>query len=308
MKKNSKIYIAGHNGMVGSAILRKLKEKGFTSLIYKSSSDLDLTNQNKVISFFEKNKPEYVFLAAAKVGGIEANNVYKAQFIYENLMIQSNIIHSSYLFNVKKLLFLGSSCIYPKLSQQPILEDYLLSGKLEPTNKPYAIAKIAGVEMCKSYNIQYKTNFISLMPTNLYGTNDNYHPNDSHVFASLIRKCLVAKKNGYKNISLWGSGKPLREFLHVNDLASAALFLMQNYNENKIINVGSGDEISIKDLALKILKYLDFDCSIVFDKTKPDGTPRKLLDSSKIKKLGWKPKISINKGIKMTIEENLKVF
>ncbi len=308
MKKNSKIYIAGHNGMVGSAILRKLKEEGYTNIIYKTSKELDLTNQNKVLSFFEKNKPEYVFLAAAKVGGIEANNIYKAEFIYENLMIQSNIINSSYLFKIKKLLFLGSSCIYPKLSLQPIKEDYLLSGKLEPTNKPYAIAKIAGVEMCRSYNIQYNTNYICLMPTNLYGTNDNYHPNNSHVFASLIRKCIIAKKNRDKTISLWGSGRSLREFLHVNDLASAALFLMKNYNKKEIINVGSGDEISIDSLAIKILKILDFNCSIVYDKTKPDGTPRKLLDSSRIKKLGWKPSISIDEGIKMTIKENLKVF
>ena len=302
MNLNSKIYVAGHNGMVGSAILRLLIKKGYSNLIYKSKDQLNLLNEQCVTKFFQQEKPEYVYLAAAKVGGINANNKFKGQFIYENLQIQSNIIHQSYLNKVKKLIFLGSSCIYPKMSKQPIKEEYLLSGLLEPTNRPYAVAKIAGIELCKSYNFQYGCNFISVMPTNLYGPNDNYDLDNSHVLPALIRKFIEAKKNN-TDVTLWGSGKPKREFLHVDDLADACLFLMKNYDDSEIINIGSGEEISILKLANLISEISDFDKRINWDFSKPDGTPRKLLDSSKLNNLGWSSKIKLEDGIKMVFNE-----
>ena len=302
MDKNSKIYIAGHKGLVGSAITRLLEKQGYKNLILKTRQELDLFNQQAVTNFFKKEKPEYVFLAAAKVGGIMANNNYPADFIYENLMIQTNIIHSAYLNKVKKLLFLGSSCIYPKLSPQPIKEEYLLSSDLEPTNKAYSMAKIAGIITCQSYNIQYGTNFISAMPTNLYGPNDNFDLETSHVLPALIRKFHEAKLKNEKKVMVWGSGKPKREFLHTDDLAEACFFLMKNYNSFEIINAGTGEDITIKDLAEKIKKNVGYEGKIAWDKTKPDGTPRKLLDVSKINKLGWKSKIGLEDGIKMTYE------
>lgn len=297
MNKDSKIYVAGHNGMVGSAIIRKLKKEGYNNIVFKSSSELNLINQIEVEQFMEKEKPEYVFLAAAKVGGIMANNTYKGQFIYENLMIQNNIIHQSYLNGVKKLLFLGSSCIYPKNSEQPIKEEYLLSGYLEKTNEPYALAKIAGVKMCDFYREQYGCNFISTMPTNLYGPNDNYDINNSHVLPALLMKFHKAKEENLKEVEIWGSGEPLREFLHVDDLASACLFLMYNYDNTGHINVGSGKEISIKNLALLIKDIVNYKGDIYFNKYQPDGTMRKLIDSSKINKMGWKSKIELKEGI-----------
>ena len=303
MDKNSKIYVAGHTGMVGSSIVRFLKEKGYNNIIVKSSSELNLISQNDVQNFFKTHQPEYVFLAAAKVGGIHANNTFRGEFVYENIMIQSNVIHQSYLNNVKKLLFLGSSCIYPKLSKQPIKEEYLLDGKLEETNRPYAIAKIAGIEMCKSYREQYASNFISLMPTNLYGPNDNYHPDNSHVFASLIRKFVIGKRENIESIDIWGSGNPKREFLHVDDLADASIFLMNNYDSKDIVNVGWGEDISIRDLSFLIKEVSGFEGELNFDLTKPDGTPRKLLNTDRIHKLGWKPKIKLREGIKKTIED-----
>lgn len=303
MISTSRIYIAGHNGMVGSAIYRLLKKQGYTNLITISSKQLDLRNQREVEKFFRTEKPEYVFLAAAKVGGILANNNHRGQFIYENLMIQCNIIHSSYLNNVKKLMFLGSSCIYPKKSEIPIQESSLLSGPLEPTNRPYAIAKIAGIEMCRSYREQYKSNFIALMPTNLYGPNDNYHPEHSHVLPALIRKIYLAKKECRKEVIIWGSGKPRREFLHVDDLANACLFLMKNYNGSEIINVGSGKDISIMELAQLIKKIIGFQGNLIFDENYPDGTFRKLLDNSFINSLGWKATIKLQNGIKTTIDD-----
>lgn len=298
MNKDSKIYIAGHRGMVGSALLRKLEKEGYTQLIYRTSQELDLRNQEAVKQFFELEQPEYVLIAAAKVGGIVANNTYKADFIYDNLMIQNNLIHHAYLNNVKKLLFLGSSCIYPKLAAQPLKESYLLSGILEPTNEPYAIAKIAGIKMCEAYKSQHGCNFISAMPTNLYGPNDNYDLNTSHVLPAMIRKFHEAKIAQKAAVELWGTGTPYREFLHADDLADAALFLMQHYNENQFVNIGSGNEISIKDLALLIKKIVGFEGAIVWDTTKPDGTPRKLLDCSLLEQLGWKAKISFEEGIK----------
>lgn len=301
MKKNDKIFVAGHRGMVGSAIVRKLKSEGYNNLLLRTSNELDLRNQKKVIDFFSYEKPDYVFLAAAKVGGILANNTYRAEFIYDNLMIEANIIHSSYLYNVKKLLFLGSSCIYPKKSKQPIIETSLLDGYLETTNQPYAIAKICGIEMCDSYRRQYDCNFISCMPTNLYGPNDNYDLNTSHVLPALMRKFIEAKRNKSEIVDIWGSGKPMREFLHVDDLADASLFLMNNYNENGIINVGTGVDISIRDLALSLKKVVGYNGEIKFDLSKPDGTMRKLLDVSKINNLGWKAKINLVSGL-------LKVF
>lgn len=303
MDKSSKIYIAGHNGMVGNAILNLLKHKGYYNLIFRTSSELDLTNQSEVNEFFKIEKPIYVFLAAAKVGGILANNNYKAQFIYENIMIESNIIHASYINKVEKLLFLGSSCIYPKNTQQPIKEEYLLSGLLEETNKPYAISKIAGLELCRSYREQYGCNFISVMPTNLYGTNDNYDLETSHVLPALIKKIVTAKKNNHKDIEIWGTGKPRREFLYVDDLANGCLFLMDNYNEKDIINIGWGVDISISELALLICDILNFKCEIRYDISKPDGTLRKVLDVSKMTNLGWKPQIDLISGIKKTIDE-----
>ena len=303
IKLDSKIYIAGHNGMVGSACWRLLKSKGYVNLIGRSSKELDLRSQSDVNSFFEINKPDYVILAAAKVGGIKANSELKAEFIYDNLIIQTNVIHSSYLFGVKKLIFLGSSCIYPKMAPQPIKEEYLLSGYLEKTNKPYAIAKIAGIEMCESYRFQYKSNFISVMPTNLYGTNDNYHHEYSHVLPSLVKRFVDAKNNNQNKVLVWGSGNPLREFLHVDDLANAIFFLLENYNESGIVNIGSGEEISIKDLATLIKDIVGYNGKICFDESFPDGTPRKLLDSSKLKSLGWKHNVNLKQGIKKTIKE-----
>ncbi|MFI5163802.1 MAG: GDP-L-fucose synthase family protein [Bacteroidia bacterium] len=303
MNKNSKIYIAGHNGMVGSAILRKLQKEGFTNIVTRSSKELDLCNQQAVKDFFYKEKPEYVFLAAARVGGIHANNTYRAEFIYTNLMIQNNVIHSAYENKAKKLLFLGSSCIYPKLAPQPLKEEYLLSGKLEETNEPYAVAKITGIKMCDAYRAQYGCNFISVMPTNLFGPNDNYDLNNSHVLPALLRKFHEAKKNNKPFVELWGSGTPKREFLHVDECAEACLFLMRNYNDAGQINVGMGEDISIKDLALLIIKIVGYEGEMGFDPSKPDGTPRKLMDVSKIHSLGWKHKIGLKEGIKMVYEE-----
>ena len=302
MEKNSKVFIAGHRGLVGSAIVRKLKSDGFENLILKTHSELDLENQIDVKNFFKIEKPEFVFLAAAKVGGINANNTLGADFIYSNLEIQNNVIHNSFITGVKKLCFLGSSCIYPKFATQPIKEEYFLDGKLEPTNEPYAIAKIAGIKMCQAYNKQYQTNFISVMPTNLYGPNDNFELLNSHVLPALIHKFVEAKKNNLQNVTIWGSGEPKREFLFVDDLADAIIFLMQNYNSSDIINIGTGDDISILNLAMLIKKITEFDGEILFDKTKPDGTPRKLLDVSKINSLGWKAKNNLEDGLKFTID------
>lgn len=297
MKKESKIYIAGHRGMVGSAILRKLENEGYTNIIYKTSKELDLRNQEAVRAFFEQESPEYVFIAAAKVGGIHANNTYRAEFLYDNLMMQTNIIHEAYKNKVTKLLFLGSSCIYPKLANQPITEGELLTGLLEPTNEPYAIAKIAGIKMCDAYRHQYGCNFISAMPTNLYGPNDNYDLNNSHVLPALLRKFHEAKEVGSKEVVVWGSGSPLREFLHVDDLARACVYLMAHYDEAGHINVGSGKEVSIKELAELIKDITGFEGKIVWDTEKPDGTPRKLMDSNKINSLGWKAGIGLREGV-----------
>jgi GDP-L-fucose synthase len=310
MEKSAKIYIAGHRGMVGSGLERKLRKEGFNNIVTRTSSELDLRNQYEVNDFFEKEKPIYVILAAAKVGGIHANNTYRAEFIYDNLMIEANIIHAAFLNKVNKLLFLGSSCIYPKLAPQPLKEEYLLSGYLEPTNQPYAIAKIAGIEMCDSYRAQYGCNFISAMPTNLYGTNDNYHPENSHVLPALIRRIVLAKKNNEPTVTIWGTGTPRREFLHVDDLADACYFLLQNYNENGLVNIGCGIDISIKELAELIASEFGYKGQLIFDTSKPDGTPRKLIDSSKINNLGWRSSIILEDGIKKTIQEfvNSKYF
>lgn len=305
MDKSSKIFVAGHRGMVGSAIVRKLSEEGYNNLALKTSSELDLRNQAAVEKFFEEEKPEYVFLAAAKVGGILANNTYRADFLYENLMIESNIIHQSYVHKVKKLLFLGSSCIYPKLAPQPLKEEYLLSGFLEETNEPYAVAKIAGIKLCESYRRQYNCNFISAMPTNLYGPNDNYDLNNSHVLPALIRKFHEAKKHDKDSVEVWGTGSPLREFLHVNDLAEACLFLMNNYGEIGFINVGSSSEITIKELANLVKEITGFSGKINWDSTKPDGTPRKLMDSALINSYGWKAKIDLKEGLTSVYQEFL---
>jgi len=302
MELCSKIWVAGHKGMVGSAIVRKLSELGYTNIITKDKSELDLLNQSVVESFFNSEKPEYVFLAAAKVGGIKANNERKGDFIYQNLMIQSNVINSSYKFAVKKLLFLGSSCIYPKLCPQPIREEYLLSGELESTNDAYAIAKIAGIKMCQSYNSQWGTNFISAMPTNLYGSNDNYDLETSHVLPALIRKFHEAKVEGKSRVEIWGSGTPKREFLFVDDLADACVFLMKDYSNSEIINIGTGEDITIMDLAQLISKIVGFNGEIYFNISMPDGTPRKLLDVSKLTHLGWKYKTSLNQGIEKTYQ------
>ncbi len=303
MKKNTKIYIAGHRGMVGSAIFRLLTSKGYTNLLVKNSTDLDLRNQQQVANFFNEEKPEYVFLAAAVVGGIIANNTYRASFIYENMMIQNNVIHHSYLNGVKKLMFLGSSCIYPKHAPQPLKEDYLLTGLLESTNEPYAIAKIAGIKMCDAYRSQYACNFISVMPTNLYGPNDNYNLKNSHVLPALLRKFISAKRNNEQFVSIWGTGNPLREFLHADDLASACLFLMNNYNEPGLINIGVGKDISILDLAKIIKKIVGFKGKLITDPSKPDGTARKLMNISKLTKLGWIASISLEEGIKEVFQE-----
>jgi len=299
MDKNSKIYIAGHRGMVGSAIYRKLEKVGYTNFVTRTSSILDLRDQQAVANFFEQEKPEYVFLAAAKVGGIVANNTYRADFLYENLQIQNNVIHSSYVNSVKKLLFLGSSCIYPKMAPQPLKEDYLLTGLLEPTNEPYAIAKIAGIKMCDAYRAQYGCNYISVMPTNLYGYNDNYHPQNSHVLPALIRRFHEAKVQNAPVVTIWGTGSPLREFLFADDLAEACYYLMQNYNEEGLVNIGTGEDLSIKDLALLIKSIVGYDGEINFDTSKPDGTPRKLMDVTKLHSKGWKHKIELEEGIRL---------
>jgi GDP-L-fucose synthase len=303
MEKDAKIYVAGHRGMVGSAILRGLYEKGYNNIIFRKSNELDLRNQTQVSDFFKKERPDYVFLAAAKVGGILANNVYRGEFLYENLMIQNNVIHSSYLTGVKKLMFLGSSCIYPKLAPQPLKEEYLLTGLLETTNEPYAIAKIAGIKMCDAYRAQYGCNFISVMPTNLYGPNDNYDLQNSHVLPALIRKFLTAKKNNDPSVILWGTGAPLREFLHADDLADACLFLMDEFNEEGLVNIGTGVDLSILDLAKMVQKVVGYEGKIEQDTTKPDGTPRKLMDVSKLHSMGWQHKISLEEGIKSVVEE-----
>ena len=305
MEQTAKIYIAGHSGMVGSALARILRKEGYNNIVTRTSSELDLRNQQAVNDFFEKEKPAYVILAAAKVGGIHANNTYRAVFIYDNLMIEANIIHAAYLNKVTKLLFLGSSCIYPKMAPQPLKEEYLLSGYLEATNQPYAIAKIAGIEMCDSYRAQYGCNFISAMPTNLYGTNDNYHPENSHVLPALIRRIVLAKKNNEPNVTIWGTGTPKREFLHVDDLADACYFLLQNYNEQGLVNIGCGSDVSIKELAELIATEVGYEGQLLFDATKPDGTPRKLMDTSKINQLGWHSIIDLQNGIKRTIDEYL---
>ena len=306
MELNSKIYIAGHKGMVGSALLRNLEEKGYKNFLLKTSSELDLKKTQQVDEFFETEKPDYVFLAAAKVGGIQANNSYRADFLYDNLMIQNNIIHASFVNKVKKLLFLGSSCIYPKLAPQPLKEDYLLSGYLEDTNEPYAIAKIAGIKLCESYFRQHGCNFFSVMPTNLYGKNDNYDLNNSHVLPALIRKFHHAKENNLPFVEIWGTGSPLREFLNADDLSDACVFLMRNYNEHKHVNIGTGTDISIKDLALLIQKTTGYTGELKYDLSKPDGTPRKLLDVNLLNNLGWKHKISLEEGIKLVYEDYIK--
>lgn len=307
MKTKDKIYIAGHRGMVGSAIVRALENAGFTNLLFRTSSELDLRDQNAVNNFFNAEKPDYVFLAAAKVGGIHANSTYKADFIYENLAIQTNVIHAAYRASVKKLLFLGSSCIYPKLAQQPLRESYLLSGPLEPTNEPYAVAKIAGIKLCEAYRAQYGCNFISAMPTNLYGPNDNYHPENSHVLPALIRRFHEAKIANKDHVVLWGTGSPRREFLFVDDLADACIFLMQNYDDTEFVNVGVGVDITIADLARIIQKITGYTGEIKFDPSKPDGTPRKLLDVSKLDEMGWSARTELESGIKMAYEDFLRL-
>jgi len=303
MNLEDKIYIAGHRGMVGSAILRQLKAEGFSNFVLKTSSELDLRNQQAVADFFEKEKPDYVFLAAAKVGGIIANNTYRGDFIYENLMIQSNVIHQAYVNNVKKLMFLGSSCIYPKMAPQPLKEEYMLTGELEPTNEPYAIAKIAGIKMCDAYRDQFGCNFISVMPTNLYGPNDNYDLNNSHVLPAMLRKIITAKRNNDSSVTIWGTGTPLREFLHADDLAEACLFLMKKYDKSGLVNIGVGNDISIFDLAILVKKIVGFEGDILTDTTKPDGTPRKLMDVTKLSALGWKAKTSLEDGIRKVYNE-----
>jgi len=305
MEKGAKIYIAGHRGMVGSAIRRKLEKEGYTNIVTRVSTELDLRNQNAVAAFFEDEKPDYVFLAAAKVGGIVANNTYRAEFLYDNLQIQNNIIHSSYLNGVKKLMFLGSSCIYPKMAPQPLKEEYLLTGLLEPTNEPYAIAKIAGIKMCDAYRAQYGCNYISVMPTNLYGLNDNYHPENSHVLPALIRRFHEAKLQSLPDVTIWGTGSPKREFLFADDLAEACFYLMQNYDEEGLVNIGTGEDISIKDLAFLIKDIIGYEGEIKFDTSRPDGTPRKLMDVSKLHSKGWKHKIELADGIKLAYKDFL---
>jgi GDP-L-fucose synthase len=302
MKKTSKIYVAGHRGMVGSAIVRLLEKEGYTNLVYRTSKELNLVDQSAVQAFFEAEQPEFVFLAAAKVGGIHANNVYRGAFLYENLMMEANVIHAAYQYGVNKLLFLGSSCIYPKLADQPIREDSLLTGTLESTNEPYAIAKIAGIKLCETYREQYGSDFISAMPTNLYGPNDNYDLNNSHVLPALIRKFHIAKQEGKSEVEIWGTGSPLREFLHVDDLAKACLFLVDIYSDGQTINVGYGEDLSIKELALTVKEIVGYSGKIVFNTDKPDGTPRKLMDSDRINALGWKAKIRLEDGIRAVYE------
>jgi GDP-L-fucose synthase len=305
MDKNSKIYIAGHKGMVGSAIFRKLTKEGYHHIICRNSSDLDLRDYTQVSQFFQEEKPEYVFLAAAKVGGIVANNTYRAEFLYENLQIQNNVIHSSFLAGVKKLMFLGSSCIYPKLAPQPLKEEYLLTGLLEPTNEPYAIAKIAGIKMCDAYRDQYGCNYISVMPTNLYGYNDNYHPENSHVLPALIRRFHEAKLENLPQVTIWGTGTPKREFLFADDLAEACYYLMQSYDESGLVNIGTGEDISIKDLAHLIGEVVGYTGQIQFDHGKPDGTPRKLMDVTKLHREGWRHTIQLKEGIGLAYRDFL---
>ncbi len=307
MNKDSKIYIAGHRGMVGSAIHRKLLGMGYTNIITRTSTELDLRVQEPVNEFFETERPDYVFLAAAKVGGIMANNLYRADFLYENLMIQSNVIHSAYATRVSKLMFLGSSCIYPKLAPQPMKEEYLLTGLLEHTNEPYAIAKIAGIKMCDAYRAQYGCNFISVMPTNLYGPNDNYDLQNAHVLPTLIRKFHEAKQNGDPAVTIWGTGTPMREFLHADDLASACVYLMENYNEEGLVNIGTGMDVTITELAMLIKEIVGYEGSLVYDHTKPDGTPRKLMDVSKLTNLGWKYSIELKDGLKQVYADYLNL-
>jgi GDP-L-fucose synthase len=297
MEKDAKVYVAGHRGMVGSAIVRRLQQEGYTNIITRTSTDLDLRNQQAVDFFFAETKPDYVFLFAARVGGIAANDKYRAEFIYDNLMIEANVIHAAYVQQVRKLLFLGSSCIYPKLAPQPLKEEYILSGYLEHTNQPYAIAKIAGIEMCDAYRAQYGCNFISAMPTNLYGPNDNYDLETSHVLPALLRKFITAKRDNAPNVVIWGTGTPRREFLHVDDMANACLFLMRNYHEKGLVNVGSGEDVSILELAELIKKIIGYAGDIQLDPSKPDGTPRKLMDISKLTSLGWKMSINLPQGI-----------
>jgi GDP-L-fucose synthase len=308
MELTDKIYIAGHNGMVGSAICRKLNAEGYHNLLTRSSKELDLRNQNAVAHFFEIEQPDYVFLSAAKVGGIVANNTYRAEFLYDNLMIQNNVIHHAHLNAVKKLMFLGSSCIYPKMAPQPLKENYLLTGELELTNEPYAIAKIAGIKMCDAYRAQYGSNFISVMPTNLYGPNDNYDLNNSHVLPAMIRKFHEAKINNASEVTLWGTGSPKREFLHADDMADACFFLMKNYNEAGLVNIGVGDDISIYDLSLMIKRIVGYEGEVVWDVTKPDGTPRKLMDVSKINNMGWKARIDLESGVSAVYNEKFLQF
>lgn len=305
MEQQAKIYVAGHRGMVGSAIVRELTRLGYQNIITRSSAELDLRSQVAVEAFYREEKPDYVFVAAAKVGGILANNTYRAEFLYDNLSIQNNLIHNAYVFGVKKLLFLGSSCIYPKLAPQPLKEEYLLSGYLEPTNEPYAIAKITGIKMCEAYRDQYGCNFISAMPTNMYGLNDNYHPENSHVLPALIRKFHEAKESGAPEVVVWGDGSPMREFLYADDLANALVYLMLNYNEKEFVNVGYGSDITIGDLAKTVAKIVGFTGNIVFDSSKPNGTPKKLMDSGRLFATGWKPKTDLQEGIEMAYADFL---
>jgi len=297
MKQQDKIYVAGHLGLVGSSIVRKLTQEGFNNLVYRTSSELDLREQQAVNQFFATEKPKYVFLAAAKVGGIVSNNTYRAEFLYNNMMIEANVIHASYVNKVEKLFFLGSSCIYPRMAPQPLREEFLLTGALEPTNEPYAIAKIAGVKLCEAYHDQYGCNFISVMPTNLYGPNDTYHPDNSHVLPALIRKFHDAKLNNHNNVTIWGTGFARREFLHTEDFADACFYLMQHYDQKEFVNIGCGEDISIMDLAMLIKNIVGFSGDLLFDHSKPDGTPRKLMDISRLSALGWKPKIKLEQGI-----------
>ena len=298
MQKDSKIYVAGHRGMVGSAIVRKLESEGYSNIVKRRSSELDLRDQSAVNAFFENERPEFVFMSAAKVGGIVANNTYRADFIYDNMMIEANVIHASYSYQVKKMLFLGSSCIYPKLAPQPLKEEYLLEGYLEPTNEPYAIAKIAGIKMSEAFRDQYGCNFISAMPTNLYGPNDNYDLQNSHVLPALLRKFHAAVQEGRKEVEIWGTGSPRREFLHVDDLADACVFLMNEYDEKGFVNVGTGSDVSIKELAEMVARVTRFEGELVFNTSKPDGTPRKLMDSGRLHRLGWKHRIELEEGIR----------
>ena len=308
MEKEAKIYVAGHRGMVGSAVVRELQNNGFHNIVTKTSKELDLRSQDAVRSFYQTEKPQYVFVAAAKVGGIHANNVYRAEFLYDNLMIQNNLIHFAYESGVKKLLFLGSSCIYPKLAEQPLKEDYLLSGYLESTNEPYAIAKITGIKMCEAYRDQYGCNFISAMPTNLYGPNDNYHPENSHVLPALIRKFHEAKVSSKGQVEIWGDGTPMREFLYADDLANALVYLMENYNEKQFVNVGFGSDVTIKELAETVAKVVGFDGGMKYDSSKPNGTPRKLMDSSRLFSTGWKPKTNLEEGIRLAYQDFLNRY